>query len=146
VFVINQDERGATLLLFPHPGGTLQNPLEPNRTHRLPGAVGGIESNWKVSTAGGREHFVVLASPDAVPAIESMLAALPAPQAGQAVEYPALDAGSIERLRAVGGLSPVKQAGPSVPMLFGDAAPLTARTENVSGFWARRLTLENPGR
>jgi hypothetical protein len=135
VYVVNQDERGEAYLLFPLPAGPVRNPLASGRSHRIPG-----DRNWVVTSAGGREHFLVLASRNPLGEVEALLSALPAPKVGREVSS-ALPPGAVERLRGVGGLKPATTQHSALPIW--DAPALTSSKETVSGSWARRLTLEN---
>jgi hypothetical protein len=135
VYVVNQDERGEAYLLFPLPAGPVRNPLASGRPHRIP-----ADRNWVVTSAGGREHFLVLASQNPLEEVQALLGALPAPRVGREVSY-ALPAGVVERLRGVGGLKPTSPPQSGLPIW--DAPALTSSKETVTGSWARRLTLEN---
>ena len=101
--------------------------------------------HWQVTSAGGREHFVVFVSPQRVEAFEQVFAALASPRAGEPVTRTPLPADAIERLRGIGGLSPSRPAsssGPRFSMLF--TTPLTGQKETARGLWVRLLTLDNP--
>ena len=71
--VINEDERGRAYALFPLPNLDLQNPLAAGRTPVIPGTLGGSSRSWVVDTAGGREHLLLLASPDRLVEVEAGL-------------------------------------------------------------------------
>ncbi len=78
VYVINGDDLGETYVLFPMSRSALRNPLSPGK-HKLPGrplgenATGTIRKRlyWQVTSAGGREHFLIVASPERLPEIEA---------------------------------------------------------------------------
>jgi hypothetical protein len=53
-YVVNEDERGNSFLLFPLPGQALQNPLPPGQRHRLPAMQNGELISWQVTSAGPR--------------------------------------------------------------------------------------------
>ena len=143
VFVVNEDERGAGFLLFPLPGQAQSNPLRAGQRHDLPGIVDGERLAWRVSTAGGHEHFLIFASPEPPSAdLDRVFASLPHPT----VESPAVpvtaDLGLA--LRGVGGLAkaPVQPSSAGLNREF--TVPLPTGEETVQGVWVRRLTLENP--
>ena len=138
LYVVNQDERGESYLLFPLPGQALKNPLAAGTTHRLPGRV-----DWEVTSAGGREHFLVVASPEPLMALEKVFTQLPAPQIGGPAPA-ALSREAIGQLRGIGGLSPRATAGAATDLLRSAAA--LGGHETVKGPWMRQFTLENPGR
>ena len=85
--MLNSDDHGEAYLLFPQPGFARRNPLPADSTLTLPGAVNGGEVAWTVTSAGGRETFLVVASPEPVPELESGPAGFGAPAAGRQVTY-----------------------------------------------------------
>jgi eukaryotic-like serine/threonine-protein kinase len=145
VYVLDGDERGQTYLLFPQPLFDRGNPIAPDSVVRLPGNMGGRESAWTVTSRGGREHVLIVASPHPVPELESALASLPAPRPDRPVDYARIESGQLERLRGVGGVSPLPadpRAGPAP--LFERIRALAGRESDVRGTWVRQVTLENP--
>ncbi|MCC7181571.1 MAG: protein kinase [Acidobacteria bacterium] len=147
VYVVNEDDRGEAYLLFPLPGQQLANPLPPGSRHEIPGVVNGERTNWQVSSAGGREHFVVFASPEPPsPAFERMFDSLPRPVPGAAPAPQPLSGELATVLRGVGGLkkAPARPAGERMSNEF--TAPLPDARETARGVWVRQLTLENPGK
>jgi serine/threonine-protein kinase len=144
VYVINQDDRGVAHVQFPLPGHRLTNPVSAG-THRLPGLREDTEVVWEVTTAGGREHFMLYASPERLGDLEQLWASVPRPEFGRPVEGPQqLAVGAIGVMRSVGGL---KESGPaertSPPGLVG-LKPLLQVRETVQGLWAREITFDNP--
>ncbi len=98
---------------------------------------------WQVTSAGGREHFYVVASPERLVAFEKTVAALPRPRYDQPV-LP-LSREAVGMLRSVGGLAKAAPATDgSVSSLIPLATPLLDTAETVRGYWARKITLENP--
>jgi len=149
VYVLNEDEQGESYLLFPQPLFDAANPVGADRQVELPGTVGGKPIAWTVTSAGGREHFLVVASPDPVEDLESRLASLPAPAPGHPITYPPVPGAAIERLRGVGGVAEVAPAGPHPSVasgLFDEFRALASRETGVSGVWVRQITLDNPAR
>lgn len=147
VYVLNEDEQGEAYLLFPQPLFDLTNPLPADSTVLLPGAMGGQPSAWTVTSRGGREHFLVVASLDPVPELEAELTRLPAPEPGRAPRYAAIPVASMERLRGVGGVSTVPGGTPAHRAgVFDRLGTLAGRERQVSGVWVRQVTLENPVR
>jgi serine/threonine protein kinase len=146
VYVVNEDDRGESFLLFPLPGQHLANPVPPGQRHEIPGVVNGERITWEVTTAGGREHFLVFVSPEPPsPAFERMFANLPRPTADAPVAQRVPDE-LVTALRGVGGLakSPTRPAGERLSDDF--AVPLPDTRETARGIWVRQLTLENPGK
>jgi serine/threonine protein kinase len=148
VYVVNEDERGESYLLFPLQGQESSNPLAADRSHELPGQQDGQDTQWQVTSAGGREHFVVFASPSQMSMFDELLSSLPRPVAGRPISRPLVPPSLVSRLRGVGGLAPRVQ--PSMPanarVLFTIAKPLGTEPETVRGVWVRQVWLENPGK
>ena len=144
VYVINEDERGNSYLLFPLRGREPANPLPAGR-HRLPGVLDDERLYWQVTAAGGREHIIVIASPARSALFEKMFAMLPSPALNQPISYPKLSGEGLGVLRSVGGLAlaPSKTDAQlrSTPEF---AVPLTDREEGARGVWIRQATFENP--
>lgn len=82
VYLANEDDAGHAYLLFPLPGAH-RNPLPAGGPHRLPGVIDGLERQWQVTSAGGRERVLLVASPERLDDLEASLAQLPRPAAGQ---------------------------------------------------------------
>ena len=140
LYIVNQDDRGESYLLFPLPGQTLSNPLPGGETHRVPGSV-----DWEVTSAGGREHFLIMASPHPLDALEKVFATLPRAEAGRPVSAVPLSRDVVGQLRGIGGLAPVASSGPATELLKS-AVSLGTDAESVTGPWIRQFTLENPAR
>lgn len=146
-YVVNEDERGNSFLLFPLPDQSLVNPLAPGVRHEMPGKVNGEAIRWVVNSAGGREHFLVFVTPHPpTPAFERMFAALRRPTMGAPVLAEPLSGDLAIALRGVGGLAKAPTAAGS-SMLSGQVtAALPDAEETARGVWIRQLTLENPGK
>lgn len=140
LYIVNEPEEGQPFLLFPLPGQSRQNPLPAGTQARVPENV-----DWQVTTAGGREHFVVFVSPQRVEAFEDAFSSLPSPKAGEPVTSTPLPTTALEQLRGVGGLTPATVTpakGPRFSEMF--TTPLSSQHETARGLWIRRLTLDNP--
>ncbi len=150
VYVINEDERGESYLLFPLPGLVPENPLPPGRVHRLPGTLDGSDTYWGVSSAGGREHFLIVASRERLVDLEADLAAFPRPRTGSPWPMALLSDAGGERLRGAGILVLDSHSSPGstrlTPRLNLLAASLATDVETTTGVWVRRIDLDNPGR
>lgn len=144
VFVVNEDDQGESYLLFPLPGQGLTNPLPANERHRLPGRQVGDPVYWQVTSTGGREHFLVFASPEPPTALARLLESLPRPALDTPVSAQRLPDEALLTLRGVGGLvqKPATTATPRLADLT--AAALVNGREEVRGIWVRELTLQNP--
>jgi hypothetical protein len=147
LYVVNEDDRGESFLLFPLPGLRTANPLPANTRHAIPGRANNERVYWTVSSAGGREHFLVFASPQPVsPVFQRLFDALPLPSADIAIAPRPMSPDMVGALRGVGGLTkaPSAPSGPPLQAEFG--VPLPAGEETTRGVWIRQLTLINPGR
>jgi hypothetical protein len=110
------------------------------------GARGGEELYWQVTSAGGREHFFVFASPHRVQQFEDSIAMLPRPQLDKPVVSAVLPRQGIGTLRGVGGLAKAEpiQAQPAWPGSIL-TSPLLDTVETAQGLWARKIVFENGG-
>ena len=145
LYVVNEDEQGESYLLFPLPGQGVSNPLAGALRHRLPGEGTGQRLSWQVTSAGGREHFLVFASPERSPTFDQMFASLPAPAVDTPVQSARLSPEALGVLRGVGGLAPTPaQPGAQLRLARDFATPLADGQETVRGTWIRQVTLENP--
>ena len=145
IYVMDRDERGAAFVLFPLPNLGLENPLPGGTRHRLPGTSGGRERLWQITSSGGREHLLILASAERQIELEAELARLPRPEPGALAA--ALPAGTTVRLRGIGGIVEGEPAAPleaPVDRLFDLAESLAGGAETARGAWLRRIELENP--
>ena len=145
VYIVNEDDRGESFLLFPLPGQAADNPIAPGGPTRVPGTHGG-DVSWKITTTGGREHFLIFASPERLQAFEEVFAALPRPSFDRPAISARLSNETVSKLRGVGGLGaePVQQTSLGLATIF--TSPLTDGEETASGLWVRQLTVENPVR
>lgn len=147
VYVIDEDERGEAFLLFPLAGLETTNPLLAGVTHTLPGRRQGKLFAWEVTSVGGREHLLIVASRDRLTDFEADILALR--QAGSEPEsqYTQLSESAKGHLRGVGGLleqAPSRATGAPTQRLFELASKLSSRAEAMQGIWVRHFDLENP--
>jgi len=142
IYVVNEDDKGESYLLFPLPNQSVANPIPAGRTVRLPGAGADEPLYWKVTSAGGREHFLIFATPEPLPAFDRMFASLPRPQVDAPVLASPLPADAVGVLRGVGGLSAPRASASRLTDQF--ATPLPQTAETADGVWVRQITLENP--
>jgi serine/threonine protein kinase len=153
VYIANEDENGNSFLLFPLPGQTTSNPLPAGKVTRLPGMRDNQDYYWYVDQAGGREHFIIFASPQPLGDFEQrILSSLPRPEIGKPILSARISREALGTLRSVGGLAPSN--GPSSSTNPADrrgglltqtfTTPLSDTEETAHGLWVRQLTLENP--
>jgi len=67
VYVLNEDEEGQNLILFPGPVG--RNPLKGGQHHRIPSLLG-EDYVWEFSEEGGTETILFIASTEPLPSLE----------------------------------------------------------------------------
>jgi serine/threonine protein kinase len=147
VYVVNEDDMGESWLLFPIPGQGLANPLPAGQRHRLPGTLGGEDMYWQVTSLGGREHFVVFASPEPLsPALTNLLEKLPRPTLGRPVIAHPLPEAVVPVLRGVGGLAARPPAAGGPRIADRSYTSLSGVEEELSGTLVRQITFENRGR
>lgn len=145
VYIVNEDDRGESFLLFPLPGQAVENPIGAGARIRVPGTRD-EDTTWQITSAGGREHFLIFASSERLQAFEELFAALPRPTFGKPVTSSKLSEGALGKLRGVGGLTapPAAQPGARLASIF--TSPLGDGEETAHGLWVRQLTVENPSR
>lgn len=146
VYVLSEDEKGDVFVQFPA-GMGLKNPLAPKIQHRLPGKQDGKQLAWEVTSAGGTENLLAVASREPQRELESDLARLPRVEAGRQVAYAPVSPGSLRALRGIGGIvetdsSPAVASG---NVLSGIARNLSSRAERRRGIWTWQIQLQNPG-
>ena len=107
---------------------------------RVPGTTD-EEISWQVSNLGGREHFLIFASPERVTAFEDLFAALPRPVFGKPVsprradpDRDDLEAAECRRPDGRADGEDERQPGKRVQ----DSA--RRRPETANGLWVRQLT------
>jgi serine/threonine-protein kinase len=145
VYVLNEDDRGSIFILFPVPGLTPENPLPPGAAHRLPGRLGGEPVNWEVTSAGGEERIMVLASREPLANLETDLAGFPRAVTGAPIQYGELSQTAVSSLRGIGGFSTGAQAGVVEPKRLTEVlGQLSGDAPERSGLWVWQIGLENP--
>jgi hypothetical protein len=144
-YVLSEDDAGRVFVLFPLRDRGARNPLAGGARHRLPGRAGSEELDWVVTSAGGRETFLLLAAREPLEVVESAVAGMPAANETEAVRYAPLTPAALEGLRAVGGVA-TRPAAPDPPGAHRLAALAAALEDDARarGVWKRLVVLENP--
>lgn len=145
LYVLAEDDRGESYLLFPLSGSSSANPLRGGTRHRIPPEIDGRRYDWGVSSAGASEHILLVASPRALTDFEQALARLPAPRrAGEPPALP-LDREALRGLRGIGLLMESAPAGSSAEARFAFALArrLGQGAERQRGIWVRQIDLAN---
>ncbi|HKQ97662.1 MAG TPA: serine/threonine-protein kinase [Candidatus Polarisedimenticolia bacterium] len=139
VYVLNEDAAGNSFVLFPLPDSDLQNPLVPRRSYRLPGGLNGAPSFWEVSSAGGEETIVAIASSKPLEEVRRFIGGLPVAKAG-GPSAPAPD--TVSSLRGIGAVTTEPPAKHPLNALFQD---LNRRAAQDGTLWVWQVRLGNPG-
>lgn len=138
LYVLDEDEAGQVYVLFPSPGFDVANPLAAGVRHRLPGRRDSEVHDWQVTSAGGREHLLVLALAQPNATIADAVARLAAGER--------LDGGSAPPRRArrgIGGSAPSTVPG-SEPANLRALERLAESERRAGRAWLRSWTLDNP--
>lgn len=143
VYVLNQDLAGAVFVLYPSQNFDLGNPL-PQGTHRLPGTREGAPVDWEVTSAGGRETVVVVASRSPLRALERDLAGFMRADKERPVDPGSQASGEIGALRGVGSVKPSRPQGGKSPRLDSVLSRLPG--ENPGETWIWKIDLESRAR
>src|SRR5258705_9120860 len=110
VYVLDEDEQGRVYVLFPVAGVDLHNPLPANTRFRLPGHLAGKSFDWQVTSSGGQEHLLALASRHPLPEVDQQVASIEQAAPGREVVYAELPLAAIETPRGIGGMA---ESGPT---------------------------------
>lgn len=143
LYVLSEDDRGAAHLLYPFPGSERAVPLAGGQRHRLPPPIGGRNYLWGVSSAGGHEHLLLVASPEPIALLEREIANLPRLEATHRELATLFPQESAMRLRGIAVLLEDGPATPTPTRLTDLARELSATKEASRGIWLRKISLEN---
>ncbi|HTM57209.1 MAG TPA: serine/threonine-protein kinase, partial [Candidatus Udaeobacter sp.] len=108
LYVLDEDRTGHVVVLFPVANVSPANPIPPGR-HRIPGKRGGKPLDWQVTSAGGSETFLFLASRTALPDLEARLGDATTAHEGATVHDARLESAP-GTTRGVDGLAPSRIA------------------------------------
>jgi hypothetical protein len=143
VYVLNEDAAGNAFLLFPLPDLDVQNPLASRRSYRLPGGLKGAPGFWEVSSAGGEETIVAVASNRPLEEMRRFIGGLQAAAVGGAA---APEPQAALSLRGIGVVT-TDVTGPET----GSRRPLSALFEDLNRraaqdgtLWVWQVRLGNP--
>ena len=107
VYVLDEDDADHPVVLFPI-GTQTSNPLPAHARQRLPGNWKGVPHYWQVTSAGGEETILVLASRAPLGDLEQDLARFPSAHLpSEQPTYPRLDPQTLGRtLRGITNVVP----------------------------------------
>ena len=147
VYVLNEDDRGEVYVLFPAPQFDATNPLAPEAGRRLPGTHDGKAMNWQVTSAGGTETVLVVASRVPLAELEREIAAFPRTDRRTPGTYGRLSGPGLRRLRGIGGMAEAETtpARPSRGRLSGLLRDFPApRATDTGEPWVWQIELSGP--
>jgi len=145
-YVLNEDERGGIFVLFPIRDHGATNPLAAGVRHRLPGAAAEGDLDWEVTSAGGKETFLILVGREPVAAIEAALGSLPAARLGAPVSYAPLPPAALGEIRGVGGMTARRARDDRESRGRLDRlAQSLSDPSRPNPLWIRLIVLDNPG-
>lgn len=148
VYVLNEDEVGNGHVLFPSPYFDQKGPFADRVVHRLPGTSAGERVDWQVTSPGGRERILVVASLYPQKEIEEDIQNLPHATPGEQIVYGTIGEKTKERLRGItrgiGGVAkdPAAKAGSGA--LDGVARKVVRDTLDMNDIWLWEMSLQNP--
>ncbi len=146
VYILNEDEQGNAFVLFPLKGQSLNNPLKAGQLYNLPGEINHQPFSWQVTSAGGVEHFMIVASEVALEKLETTIERLATVSTG-ATAY-RVDPQAIDVFRGVGALIAYQEnETPTANQhLFKKVENVieAGSGENHRGVWIKKIDLINP--
>jgi len=144
LYVLDEDEHGVTSVLYPAPGLDGGNPLEGEQFHRLPGTRDGKVFDWQVTSAGGHESVIAIASKAPIPELESDIAGFPHADHQRPVVYGHVGARTLERLRGITGVVQQESLPSGPPHGLSSALQRLGNTSASPDVWMWQIRLANP--
>jgi tRNA A-37 threonylcarbamoyl transferase component Bud32 len=146
VYVLDEDAMGEVFVLFPIPGLDLGNPLQDGARHRLPGTRGGKPTGWQVTSGGGRENVVVIASRRPLTKLEREIATFARATPGRPIAYGKVDPSVLEGLRGIGGVVELSasERQRTKRRMTEIVRSLLTRERGPDDPWVWTIELENP--
>jgi serine/threonine protein kinase len=141
VYVLDEDRAGEVFVLFPAPGLDRGNPLPAGPVHRLPGTRGGRPLSWRVTSAGGTETVIVVATRAPYEVLEREIAGFPRASLDHPVSYGRLSEGTLTRLRGIGGMTEAN--APHAQRRLADLLRGLASGDSTAP-WTWQIELANP--
>ncbi len=145
VYVINEDERGEMVVLFPL-GLDLANPLPGGILHRLPGRRGGVQQNWAVTAGDRSETILVIASRNPLADLEREILPLPHAASDPKGGARSIDSRVVERIvRGIGGLTGERKPPGQGSGRLKEIATMLAGSRTSDAPWLRFFELSRDG-
>jgi serine/threonine protein kinase len=144
-YVLNEDIAGSVYVLFPIPGVSPTNPLSASVRYRLPGQMGDSLVYWTVTSVGGREAIVAIASRAPLEELERVIAHIPRAAPGRPVRYGQVSPSALGGLRGIGRLTKEGTVPEKAHRQLEDAiGALAERAKEKGDVWVWEAYLENP--
>ncbi len=145
VYVLNEDRTGNVFVLFPIPGLLPKNPLSPSVKHHLPGAVGDSLVYWNVTSSGGRESIITVASREPLEQWEREIRRFPTASRGRPIAPNRVSPGTVRTLRGLGGISVEPPERTTSHRSLAEAIrALEEKSVKTGDIWIWTTELENP--
>ena len=146
-YVLNEDATGKVYVLFPLPGVSPGNPLSADTRYRLPGQTGDSLLYWTVTSVGGRESIVTIASRAPLEELERVIARVPRVSPDAPIQYGTVDPAALHNLRGIGGIVTGGTVAEATHRMLDDAIrALGERAKTKGDVWVQEVQLENPPR
>ncbi len=130
VYVLDTDDTGEVNPLFPRADIPIKNPLAPGKKHQIPGGEG-----WEVTSRGGEECILVLASLEPLLEVEEALR--------KDRLTPEVVLRGITRLKAARPGSPPAARG-ALAIIVDELKRAAKNAEEAESLWVRKISLRNP--
>ena len=140
IYVINADATGEQNLLFPVPGIETTNPLPPG-THTIPGFLDGLKQYWNVTSAGGEELLLVIASTKPVLFIENQITSLRPVTPGAPLR---LTEDAASKFRGIAGMSAAPEEPVEAPVVREILGNVSLRSADGGGIRLWEWVFSNP--
>ncbi len=119
-YILSEDQQGQVFVLYPAPDLTPVNPLPPGVVHRLPGHYRDRAVNWQVTSVGGSETVIVLASRKPLVELEDEIESFPKTQVDAPISYHSVSPEAMASLRGIGGMMEALSTESSPPGRLAD--------------------------
>jgi serine/threonine protein kinase len=141
VYVLDEDERGEVVVLFPLPEVDVTNPLEAGVWSRLPGRRHERPIHWQVTSPGGREVVMALLAREPLRQLEREIAGFSRATSGAPIVYGKVGSEALGSLRGIGGVvGAVESEGPP-PRLSRILRALPS--DKSADLWSWQIELAN---
>ena len=143
-YVFNKDAAGKAYTLFPISGVSPANPLSADVRYRLPGQMGDSILYWTVTSVGGRESIVAIASRAPLVEVEQLVAQVPPASSDRPVQR-GTESARPRNLRGIGGLVKGGTVSEETRRRLDETVRALAERAKAKGdVWVWETEFENP--